>query len=153
MNVLHQWFLGLDDARLRLMSVFAVAAVIAFAVVSFFVGLDAAAPWVGGIAGITLYGATYVWVHRHAAEETYIKLNLKGRVELQRRRIIVIASGLLWSALLIMLAQVLPDALRVLVGTLQVVAVCCLVNAFLPTPEEVAAVAQPPADGDDSETV
>lgn len=142
MNALHDWFLARTAGTLRALVAVAIAAVLATGALVFVTGNDLIMPWVGACCGIIFYGAAYTWLQRSAPDEFFHRVNVKGRMEIVRRRGLVIVSGLVWSAGLLYMSQVLPNFARIAFGALQIVVVIALVNVFRATDEELEDEAQ-----------
>jgi hypothetical protein len=135
----------------RKATLFAIAiADLAAVVVVGLIGLDAIAPFIGGIAGVVLYGTVYCAYATILTADQQDRLNLKNGIPLGRRRTLVFVLAAVWIIALLLSSRVIPDVLNTLVGTLSVFVVCTLVMTYrMSSVEEIDAqiTADLPEDG------
>jgi hypothetical protein len=111
-------------------------------------GIDPVAPFIGGVAGVVLFGLLYCAYRTVLTEEQQSRVNLRDRIALPRRRGMVFVLGALWMIILLLSSRIVPDILDTLVGTLSVFVVCGLVMLFRLSPvEEIDAALKAETDG------
>lgn len=147
MDTLHAWFHDRTSTQLRAIVGACLAAVVVGLALTLALDLEAATPWLGGIAGLGLYGVGHVWLTQSASPGFRERVDVKQRMPLAQRRAGTILFGLVWSSLLVYLASVLPEAAQIVLGTLQVAVVAALVNTFRMTPQERSLVEQAHLEG------
>ncbi len=134
METLHAWFAGASLGRLRLYAVAALTLAGIAGVTAAVTGEHRLTPWVGGGAGLVLYGAAHGWWMEYSGPTWRDRLDLKGTLEVRQRRLAVLVGGLFWCALLVVAAEAVPQWSRALLGACQVALILAAINLCLPGP-------------------